>query len=109
MTMINFLKNILPVSIFVVGKVIETLGNILVSISAIIYNVTATLHVQLNTETGKKLKEIEKSVADVMKMYAQAASKVSASNKESNRLANLIKNDPNVVQLGKKKNDDTKG
>ena len=106
--MINFLKNILPVSIFVIGKIIETVGNTLVGISAIIYNVTAMLHVQLNTKTGQKLKEIEKSVADVMKMYAQAANRVTAANKENNKLANLIKNDPNVVQLGKKKNDDTK-
>jgi signal transduction histidine kinase len=107
--MINFLKNILPVSIFLIGKVIETIGNILIGISSIIYNVTATLHVQLNTKTGQKLKEIEKSVSDVMKLYAQVANKVKTSNAESNKLANLVKNDPNIVQLGKKKNDDPKG
>jgi hypothetical protein len=106
--MVESLKNILPVTLFIVGRGIEMIGRFFVGVATIIYNVTATMHVQLNTNTGKKLKEIEKQVADVMKMYAAVASKVTAASNEENRLANTIKNDPNVVQLGKKKNDDTK-
>jgi hypothetical protein len=106
--MVEFIKNILPVTLFVIGRGIEVVGKVFVGIATIIYNVTATMHVQLNTKTGQKLKEIEKQVTDVMRMYVTVASKVTAANNEDNRLANTIKNDPNVVQLGKKKNDDTK-
>jgi prephenate dehydratase len=106
--MINFLKNIIPVTLFIVGKIIETVGNLFIGVSAIIGNMTATIHVQLNTNTGKKLKEIQKSMVDAMKLYTQVANKVANSKKDENRLANVINPNPNVVQLGKKKDDPTK-
>lgn len=107
--MVNLLKNILPVTVFVLANVIERFGKVFVSIAAVLYNVSSTLHIELGTATGKKLKDIEKSVTDVMKLYASVASKVANRGAEDNRLANLVKNDPNIVQLGKKKDDDTKG
>jgi len=104
---INLLKSIIPVSVFVIGFSIDVVGKFLSGIAAILYNVSATIHVQLETNTGKKLKQIEKSVADVMKLYTTAVNKVASGNKEENRISNLVKSNPNIVQLGKKKNDES--
>jgi len=104
---IGVLKNILPVSIFLIGKLIELVGKLIVGIANVLYNISATLHTQLGTETGLKLKKMEETVASVLRVYSEAAQKVTQSGKESDRLANIVKNDVNVVQLGKKKNEDT--
>jgi hypothetical protein len=104
---IEILKNILPVTIFLIGKIIELIGNSIVGVSQILYNISATLHTQLGTKTGVKLKEMEKSVADVLKIYNQVANKVTKSKNESDRLANLAKSNVNVVHLGNKKNENT--
>lgn len=107
--MINFLKNIPPFLVFTLAYVFESVGKFLVGIATVLYNVSSSLHLVLGTKLGKKLKEIEQSVANVMKMYAEVAKRVTeAPQTEDNRLAAIINNNPEVVQLRKKKNDDNK-
>lgn len=106
----NFIKSILPNCIFGIALLIEVPAKILSGLSVILYNVAITLHILLGTETGKQLKEMEKSVTNILTLYAninkQVAQAKAAQNQEGNKLANIIKDSPNVVQLGKKKSDD---
>jgi len=106
--MINAIKSILPISVFIVGVVIERVAKVLAGIATILYNISSTLHMLLDTNVGKKLKEIEKSVTDVMKLYVEVSNKVTTKKIEENKLADVLKNDQSIVQLKKKKNDDPK-
>lgn len=110
--MVKLLKNIPIYVIRSVAEVLKLAGSLLIGLATIFYAIEVSLHKLLNTETGKQLKEMEKTVQSILNLHAQVTAKLQQSNvarvKEENKLAAILKEDANVVQLGKKKNDDTK-
>ena len=61
----------------------------------------------LDTDQGKKLKEIEKTTQNIISMYNNLAKKIEAQrtamSEEENKLAKVLKKDEkNVIKLGKK-------
>jgi hypothetical protein len=110
--MLELLKNAIANVFFVVGFTLELVSKLFKLLSSVFYSICTTLHIQLNTDTGKKLVAIEQSVTKIVTMFNSINSKLEGAKspiKEENKLVQAIKGDTNVVQLGKKKDDDTKG
>ena len=111
--MVKLLKNIPILLVDAIAFTFKLIGNIFYSISVIFYGIEVSLHKVLETDTGKKLLDMEKQVENVLKLYAQVQAKLKQGQvlqaTEENKLANIIKDNTNVTPLGKKKNDDTKG
>lgn len=111
--MSNFLKSLIPNIFFYIGAVFEILSKIFMGICRFFYGISVLLHMQLNTKLGKSLNEMQNQVNSIVTMFNNINSKVKSNKeavkKEDDRLANIVKSDTNVVHLGKKNDDDTKG
>jgi len=110
--MINFIKNLLPKTFSGLGSIIGILATILLGIDTLLTGIAIILHKLFATDIGIKLIQIEESTNSIIMMYnkvsKQIAENKTAQTKEYDKLAAAAKNEPNVVQLGKKKDDDTK-
>ena len=113
MILIEALKNVLPMTVFIIGMVFSRIAKIIDGIATLLYSISVTLHMLLDTQNGKKLKELEKTTQSILNLYNNINKKIEAQkaavSAEENKLAKIIKDDKTVVQLGKKKDDDPKG
>lgn len=109
--MIDILKSLIPNALTIVGVAIEYLAAFINGIAALLVGISVILHKLLRTEVGLKLIAMEESVNKIVAMYTNIAKQIEESkttgNKESNKLAAVAKSDANVVQLGKKKDDNS--
>lgn len=110
--MVNFLKSLIPNIVFIIGSVIEFVAKALLSIARFIQGVSVLLHINFNTKLGKQLVEMQQQVNNIVNTFTALQNKVKENRelgkREDNKLADIVKA-PNVVQLGKKNDDDTKG
>lgn len=107
--MANFVKSLIAHIPFAIGLLFDKVGKLLVSTGSVFYSISATLHIQMETRIGKQLKAVEEGVKALMaKAQALNARAQQAQSLEENKLANIVKPDNNVLQLGKKKDDDPK-
>lgn len=96
--------------VFIIGMVFARIAKIIDGIATLLYSISVTLHMLLDTENGKKLKELEKTTQSILNLYNNINKKIEAQkNAEENKLAKILKDDKTVVQLGKKKDEDPKG
>lgn len=110
--MTNFLKSLIPNTIFFIGSIIEYIGKALLGLAGFLQGVSVLLHMQLKTKLGVTLLEMQQQVNNIVSTFTAIQNKAREnreSRKEDNKLADIVKNPTNVVQLGKKNDDDTKG
>ena len=106
---LEFIKNILPNLFNLIAIIVHTTSKIIEGIATVLYSITMSLHIVLDTTKGKKLKEIEKATQNIINLYNTVSNKVAAQKaavtSEENKLAKIIKDDKNILPLGKKKDD----
>lgn len=112
MVVTNLIKNIIAESFSVVGFVLNKISGFFQGLATVFYSLSVSLHMVLNTEEGVKLKELERSTQKIINTYNTYLNKVETYKKnvaaEENKLAKVLKEDKNVIKLGKNTNDDTK-
>ena len=110
--MINFIKSLLPNTLFLIGSIIGFLGNFLSTVSKFIQEVSILLHMALNTKLGKQMTDIQKRVSNILIMHSDhnKAKQIKAdlSKKEDNKLAEIVKPTLNLVTTEKKNDDNSK-
>ena len=109
--MLKFIKDLLPNIFNIIGLSIEFVAKFIYGLAILFTSIAITLHKLFKTDVGMKLLEIEHAKDNIVKMYNNIAKQVAegktSQDKEANKLAEQAKGS-NVVQLGSKKNDDTK-
>lgn len=111
MILIELLKNILPIIVFFIGNIFNFCGELLKGIATIFYAIAATLHMLLDTKTGKHLKDLDKATQNILALYNNIQTKItaqkSAVSQESDKLAKILKEDKNVIKLGTDSDDNS--
>ena len=109
--MSNFILSLIPNALTLLSIAIEFIAKVIMGISILLVTVSVTLHKLFKTKLGISLLEVEKTTNNILTLYANAAKQIAEGKtmqtKESNKLAEAAKAATNVIQLGKKKDDNT--
>lgn len=100
----DFILSLIPNMLTLLSVGIEFIAKIIMGLANILVVLAITLHKLFRTKTGLSIIKIEESTKNIIAMYTNA---LQSQNKESNKLADIAKSDTNVIQLGKKKDDNT--
>lgn len=108
----NFIKGILPETVFLLAVLVELLGKGILYVSSMIVSISVNLHIVLQTEKGLKYLEIKNKIREATQQMMNlliAKHNGQDVSRENSKLADLVKpkQPSNVVTLGKKKDEPT--
>jgi hypothetical protein len=110
---LNFLKTLIPDLFILVSMGIDLVAKIVTFIGTIFLGIGLKLHVALDTERGRKIKQIELKVKEMMEQILKAQRLAQSNLTENSRLAQSMKpaqtqeQPQNVISIGKKKDEPT--
>ena len=97
---------------FITGLFFTKVAEVIGGIATLLYSVSVTLHMLLGTKNGKQLRELEKNTQTILNLYNDINKKIAAQkaavSAEDNKLVKIVKDDNTVIQLGKKKDEESK-
>lgn len=112
--MLNFIKSLIPNAFIVVALGVNALAKAIGYISTIIVAIGLQMHMYLDTERGRKIRQIEAKVKEMMDQIVKAQKAAQVNLTENSRLAQSMKSTQtqveqpsNVILLGKKKDEPT--